>query len=69
MRLSTPPLARAVATWSPSGLPPARVTSGAVKPNPGSSTVMLVTTPVAISAFAVSAVGVTPGEVIVTVGG
>ena len=66
---STPPLAIAVASNPSVGLPPVRVTVGVVKPNPASATAMLETTPGEIAAVAVAGVvGVTPGEVIVTVG-
>ena len=69
VRPSTPPLAAAAA-----GLlgmpPPVMVTEGAVKPKPASATSMLETTPGEMLAWAVAfAVGVTPGDVIVTVGG
>src|SRR5664279_2520413 len=65
--LSTPPLA--VAAAGVVGEPPAKVTAGAVKPKPFSSTAMLVMTPLASTAVAAaSAVGVSPGEVIATVG-
>ncbi len=43
VRLSTPPLATAVASKPGVGLPPVMVTAGAVKPKPVSSTAMLVT--------------------------
>src|SRR5665647_697597 len=57
---STPPLATAVASRPSVGLPPVRVTAGAVKPNPVSSTAMLVRTPSEIAAVAPAGVTVTP---------
>src|SRR5664279_198032 len=70
--LSTPPLAVAAAGVvgaGGAGKPPVMVTAGAVKPKPVSSTAMLVMTPLASTAVAAaSAVGVSPGEVIATVG-
>ncbi len=65
-----PPLATAVASRPGVGLPPVMVTAGAVKPNPDSFTAMPLITPREIAAVAAAgAVGVTPGEVIDTVGG
>ncbi len=69
MRSSTPPLATAVASKPGVGLPPVRVTDGVVNPKPDSFTAMLLTTPSEIWAVALaSAVGVTPGDEIETVG-
>ena len=67
--LSTPPLAMAVASKPGVGLPPVIETVGAEKPNPVSSTLMLLTTPVEISAPALAGLAGTFKDIIYRAGG